>query len=101
MKIKYVYVPIQKNLEPWEARICDLAPGTSVTNVKGKPSFTYVKLNKEEIGSGVTLSWPNRSCILIDISRGSLRAICATDIVSVTDGDLELRMVNAKNYLKQ
>lgn len=80
----------------YQARICDLVPGTIVRH----SGYYYIKLDKNSIGRGLTLRWSQNHSVLLNIKLGSIREIEATTVVYVFDAKADLRLAPAQKYFK-
>lgn len=80
----------------------NLAYGTYVTGIISHPGIVYQKIDKRNLGQGISLHIPNGYSLLMNVKLGSLRAVSGSVQVSVYDAELNLsRTTNFGPHLKE
>ena len=78
-----------------------LAYGTYVTGITSHPSIVYQKIDKRNLGQGITIDFPKNHSLIMNVKLGSLRVVSGDTLVSVYEAELNLsRTTNFGPYLK-
>lgn len=106
----YSLYPSQKENKTMKINIKDrtdtieigkLAYGTYVTGITSHPSIVYQKIDKRNLGQGITLNFPSNHSLIMNVKLGSLRIVPGDTRVSVYEAELNLsRTTNFGPHLK-